>query len=174
VSTAGEEQGAGIRSVRRGSGKGVQRSFFARVFDSDRFKLNFTGTLDHLRGGFKIIGYVLMPEHFHLLIWRSDLADPSQVSQRPEGRTALFILKNLRRNLGFPWCVRILSALKLPPTVHHHAHYRVWQRSGYEMNIWNEKKRLEKLNYMHNNPVRGPQDWESTMESVAKPEKMAG
>ena len=35
-----------------------------RVFDSDRFKLNFTRTLDDLRGdlGFKTIGYVLIPQ----------------------------------------------------------------------------------------------------------------
>ena len=41
---------------------------------------------------------------------------------------------------------------------------RVWQRRGYDMNIWTPKKRDEKLNYMHNNPVkRGlvkhPGDW---------------
>jgi len=56
------------------------------------------------------------------------------------------------------------ARFELPPSVHHHAHYRVWQRGGYDLNIWSEKKRLEKLKYMHNNPVkRGlvaqPGDW---------------
>ena len=42
--------------------------------------------------------------------------------------------------------------------------FRVWQRKGYDMNIWTAKKVQEKLNYMHNNPVkRGlvkePGDW---------------
>ncbi|MGH9432072.1 MAG: transposase [Terriglobia bacterium] len=48
----------------------------ARIFDSDRFKLKFTQTLGDLRAqlGFRIVGYVLMPEHCHLLIWRSELA----------------------------------------------------------------------------------------------------
>jgi hypothetical protein len=43
----------------------------ARIFDSDRFKLKFTQALADLRAelGFWIIGYVLMPEHCHLLIW---------------------------------------------------------------------------------------------------------
>ena len=41
---------------------------------------------------------------------------------------------------------------------------RVWNRRGYDMNIWSEKKRVEKIDYMHNNPVkRGlvaqPGDW---------------
>jgi putative transposase len=105
-----------------------------------------------------------MPEHCHLLIWPSELADPSQIMQKLAERTANFILRNLRRNVEFPWCQKMLARFELPPSIHHHAHYRVWQRGGYDLNIWSEKKRLEKLNYMHNNPVkRGlvaqPGDW---------------
>ena len=39
----------------------------ARIVDSDRFKRKFVQTLDDLRGGlgFKVFGYVLMPEHCH-------------------------------------------------------------------------------------------------------------
>ena len=32
--------------------------------------------------------------------------------------------------------------------------YRVWQRRFYPFNVYSEKKRLEKLDYMHNNPVK--------------------
>ena len=32
--------------------------------------------------------------------------------------------------------------------------HRVWQRRFYDLNIWSEKKRREKLDYMHNNPVK--------------------
>jgi REP element-mobilizing transposase RayT len=39
-----------------------------------------------------------------------------------------------------------------------------WQRRFYDFNVWSKKKRVEKLNYMHMNPVkRGlaarPEDW---------------
>jgi hypothetical protein len=44
-----------------------------------------------------------MPEHCHLLIWPSDLANPSQIMQERSGRTAKFILRNLRRDLTHPW-----------------------------------------------------------------------
>jgi REP element-mobilizing transposase RayT len=73
----------------------------ARIFDSDRFKLKFVRTLDDLRAelSFRIIGYVLMPEHCHLLIVPSDLADPSQIMQKLAERTANFVLRNLRQNL---------------------------------------------------------------------------
>jgi putative transposase len=138
----------------------------ARLFDADRFKRNFITVLGGLRAelAFRIVGYVLMPEHFHLLLWPSDLAHPSQIMQRLEERTAKFILKNLRQNLQFPWCQKMLARVTLPATVHHHAHFRVWQRRFYDMNIWSEKKRLEKLNYMHGNPVQrrlvsSPEQW---------------
>ena len=138
----------------------------ARVYDSERFRNNWVATLGELRGelGFKIIGYVLMPEHFHALLWPTPEANPSQITQKLEDRTALFVLKNLRENLRFPWCRKMLERVRLPPTVHHHAHFRVWERKGYDMNIWTPRKVREKLNYMHNNPVKrglvkAPGDW---------------
>ncbi len=80
----------------------VTRSTYrrARLFDSERFKRQFVRRLDELRTelGLKIIGYVLMPEHFHILIWPSADPKPSQIVQKLEDRTALFILKNLKNH----------------------------------------------------------------------------
>ena len=55
----------------------------ARLFDSESFKRQWVRTLDELRSelNFKIIGYVLMPEHFHILIWPSADPNPSQILQ---------------------------------------------------------------------------------------------
>ena len=105
-----------------------------------------------------------MPEHCHLLIWPSDAADPSQIMQRLKERTAKLVLQNLDQNREPPCCATMLKRLGLPASVHHHAHYRVGQRRFYDMNIWSEKKRLEKLYYLHNNPVKRkqvaePGDW---------------
>ena len=54
----------------------------ARVFDSERFKRQFITTLAELRAelGFRIVGYVLMPEHCHLLIWPSEQGSADLVS----------------------------------------------------------------------------------------------
>ncbi|MDR3678173.1 MAG: hypothetical protein P4N24_22010 [Acidobacteriota bacterium] len=87
--------------------------------------------------------------------------DPASLA--PE-RTANFIFRNLRQNLSHPWCQRMRKRFELPATVHHHAHYRVWNRRGYDMNIYRDKKQNEKIDYIHNNPVaRGlvahPGDW---------------
>lgn len=137
-----------------------------RAFDSDRFKLEFVDCLRAVRMEleFKLVGYVLMPEHFHMLLWPSVLANPSQIMQSFKERTAIYLLDQLRENQQFRWCQKTLSRFKLPSTFHGHANYRVWQRRFFDMNIYSEKKRLEKLDYMHANPVqRGlvkePGDW---------------
>jgi REP-associated tyrosine transposase len=139
----------------------------ARLFDSDKFRRRWVKTLEELRSelGFKIIGYVLMPEHFHLLLWPSAEANPSQILQKLQDRTALFVLKNLKENATHAWCRKMLDQVRLPVTVHHHARFRVWQRRGYDFNVWSSKKRNEKLDYMHNNPVvrklvDQPGDWQ--------------
>lgn len=128
----------------------------SKVFDSDRFKFNFIETLRDLRIElfFKLVGYVLMPEHYHLLIWPCGGVDPTKIMKSLKERTAIFILDELRDNLQYAWCRKMLQRFKLPDTVHDHAKYRVWQRRFFDMNIWSEKKRLEKLDYMHANPVK--------------------
>ena len=62
----------------------------ARLFDSERFKRKFTTSLAELRReyGFKLcfrlIGYVLIPEHCHLLLWTPELAPKSPFSFSPD------------------------------------------------------------------------------------------
>jgi len=69
----------------------------ARLLDSGQFKRRFVSALRDLRRklNFKIVGYVLMPEPFHLLLWPSTGANPSQMLQKLEVRTALFILTSI-------------------------------------------------------------------------------
>ena len=71
--------------------------------------------LDELRTrhNVKPFSYVLMPEHFHLLLWPSDQANPSPIIQSLRERTAKFTLKNLKDNAHFPWCRRMLARLRL-------------------------------------------------------------
>ena len=128
----------------------------ARLFDSDLFRSHFVQTLAQLRQqhNFRLLGWVLMPEHFHLLLWPSDESHPSRIVQSLKERTAKFALSHLRRNTSHRWCGRMLNKFSLPGTVHRPSTHRVWQRRFYDLNVWSEKKRLEKLDYMHANPVK--------------------
>ena len=91
-----------------------------------------------LRYGFVVAGYVLMPEHVHLLVGETRKASLA---------VALQILKQ-----------QTSRKLKKPDAV------QFWQRRYYDFNVWTEEKTVEKLSYMHRNPVqRGlvarPEDW---------------
>jgi putative transposase len=94
--------------------------------------------------GFALVGYVVMPEHVHLLIGESGRGTPSDVLQVLKQRVS----RRLRLDFGN-------DLDRLP---------RFWQRRFYDFNVWSLKKRVEKLEYMHMNPVRRglvghPKDW---------------
>jgi len=101
----------------------------------------FVQTLETVRQwyGFWITGYVVMPEHVHLLV-----GEPER--------------KNLA--LGLQMLKQMVSRNRFPTS----AHGPFWQVRYYDFNVWSEKKRVEKLRYIHRNPVsRGlaerPEDW---------------
>lgn len=128
----------------------------APLFPSDRFRRNFVATLAGVRKemGFLLLGWVLMPEHFHLLIKPEPADTISTIMKRLKEDTATQILRTLREQQQNPWCGKMLERLRLPSTVHDESHYRLWQRRFYPFNVYSRKKRLEKLDYMHHNPVK--------------------
>lgn len=81
-----------------------------------------------------------MPEHFHLLISEPELGTPSTVMQVVKQRYARSVLAGKRRN----------SPGELWPDSEEH----VWQTRFYDFNLWSARKRVEKLRYMHRNPVK--------------------
>jgi len=88
-----------------------------------------------LRYDFVVAGYVVMPEHVHLLVSESKRAVLSKV----------------------------LQALKLSVSVQSKQR-PFWQARYYDFNVYTPRKRSEKIQYMHNNPVaRGlvaePDSW---------------
>src|SRR5580693_6101661 len=106
------------------------------------------------RYGFSLVGYVVMPEHIHLLIGEPARGTPSTVLQVLKQRVS----RQLRGNRRTP-----AEQLKLRFAADH-ALPRFWQLRFHDFNVWSHKKRIEKLQYMHLNPVkRGlvlhPKDW---------------
>ncbi|TAM83659.1 MAG: hypothetical protein EPN47_05995 [Acidobacteria bacterium] len=127
----------------------------APLFRSERFCRCFADTLAEARKatGSLLIGWVLMPDHFHLLLKPESAEATSRIIQRLKSRTATSILKELRENQDRKWRRKMLARLALPPAVHDESHHRLWQRRFYPYGIYSEKKQLEKLDYMHHNPV---------------------
>jgi putative transposase len=106
---------------------------------------------------FRILGYVVMPEHVHLLISEPAVGTPSTVMQVFKQRVSRRLRAKARR--------RNLSQLSLGGARANSGNLRgFWQRRFHDFNVFSEKKKLEKLQYMHWNPVkrqlvREPQHW---------------
>ncbi len=94
---------------------------------------------------FVIVGYVVMPEHLHLLLSEPERADPSKVMQAIKQGFARRLLRKLRA-AGDP---RQGSLWDAPLDGGH-----IWQARFYDFVVFTEKKRVEKLRYMHRNPVK--------------------
>ena len=102
---------------------------------------------------FVVVGYVVMPEHIHLLISEPGRDTPSTVMQVLKQRTAHALLPKRKRK--DPRQRELFG--EMPAC-------SFWQARFYDFNVWSYKKRVEKLRYMHRNPVkRGlvelPEQW---------------
>jgi len=119
----------------------------------------FVKTLGEVRAryGFLLVGYVVIPEHVHLLISEPKKATPSTVLQVLKQRVSREMRTGQRRE----------EKEKTPPFKLRRAGHppeRFWQPRFYDFNVWSAKKRKEKLEYMHRNPttrklVEHPKDW---------------
>ncbi len=103
---------------------------------------------------FKVIAYVIMPDHVHLLMLPAE--DNYQIS-------------------------KILTAIKLPVSMKVSKLYqentglllgKFWQRGGgYDRNIVSKEAIFASINYIHHNPVRKglcvrPEDWKWSSASL--------
>ena len=92
------------------------------------------------RHGFLLCGYVLMPDHWHALIW----------PRPPEP-----IWRSMHD-------IKKVSAQRLHRERHSHGPF--WQHQFWDRFVRNAKEYRERLDYMHLNPVRRglvkrPEDW---------------
>jgi putative transposase len=99
---------------------------------------------------FVVFGYVVMPEHFHLLMSEPQVGTPSTAMQSVKQRFAQRVVRRRRQ----------CHPSQGPPC----KPMPIWQPRFYDFNVWTERKRIEKLRYMHRNPVeRGlvnePEQW---------------
>jgi putative transposase len=96
------------------------------------------------RYGFKVLGYVIMPEHVHILINELAAISPAKIVQ-------IFKQRVSRRKRGKKRVGLGQLALGFPEEA---GVRRFWQRRYYDFNLYSEKKLREKLDYVHMNPVR--------------------
>jgi len=114
--------------------------------------------LDEVRSrhAFKLIGYVVMPEHVHLLVSEPKKGTPSKVLQVLKQKVSRALRRRGRKavpgQLSLPFSRTATDAAAF------------WQRRFYDFNVWSADKLREKLEYMHANPAKRklvlhPREW---------------
>jgi putative transposase len=121
------------------------RNLFVKVLAEVRAQFNF-----------QLVGYVVLPDHVHLLLSEPRKGTLSKVLQVLKQRVSRQIRKTRRRSSKKQLRLNFLKSPQEAP--------RFWQRRFYDFNVWSHAKRKEKLHYMHANPVRErlarhPKDW---------------
>jgi putative transposase len=100
----------------------------------------FEAALERVRRTYelRVFGYVVMPEHVHLLL------------SEPHRDTLAVAIKSLKQGISR----RLIGKAE---------HF--WQKRYYDFNVREHDKFIEKLRYIHRNPVRralcaAPEDWQ--------------
>jgi len=125
-------------------GSESRRDLFVRVLEQVRQRYSFV-----------VVGYVVMPEHFHLLISEPEKGNPSVVIQALKLGVARRLLTTSRK--------KKVSAQQAE-LWRESAHAHIWQARFYDYNVRSPHKRVEKLRYIHRNPVKWglvekPEQW---------------
>ena len=112
-------------------------------FQNDRVRDTFLASLERTRRSyrFRVYGYVVMPEHVHLLV------------SEPEEKTLAKAMQALK-----------ISVARLEMRYHCNASATFWQKRYYDHNVRTHESFVEKLCYIHRNPVKrglaqNPEDW---------------
>jgi putative transposase len=128
----------------------------------------FEQTLEEVRRwyGFRIAGYVVMPEHVHLLVTEPERGSLSLALQMLKQNVSRKLNKNPRpvspktgeTRTGHPLTTQSHDKKPRRP---------FWEQRYYDFNVWSEEKKKEKLGYVHRNPVKrelvsAPEDWETS------------
>ena len=111
-------------------GSAHRRDVFLKILDEVRQEYDFV-----------VWGYVVMPEHFHLLL------------SEPAKRNVALVMQVLKQRVSRRCRRKKKSAAQMTlwKNLPRHAS---WQRRYYDFNVFSERKHVEKLRYMHRNPVQ--------------------
>jgi len=114
-----------------------------RLLDHDRTKQIVVDVLagQLAKQGSRCLGFVVMPDHVHALLWFPQTGQLSSLMKQWKQRSSFHIKAFVRESMH-----RYASTFA--------ATEPVWQPRYYDFNVYSEKILLQKVQYMHENPVR--------------------
>lgn len=122
------------------------------IFTRPSFIVPIIDSLNYYRYQYacKLIGYVIMPNHIHLLIWPTLEKVVTDFMRDFKRFTSGRITRQAKVEGKADW----VKSFEEAGTETERAEYKVWQDSFWEQTIYTEEFLRQKLNYIHLNPVR--------------------
>lgn len=132
----------------------IRESYFSIVVDSLDFCRKKKGML--------IYAYVIMPSHLHI-VFRSSSGDPGGLMRDFKGFTSKKLLKaSSQFSESRVWMSRMFEEAGTKKSNIQFKQF--WQQDNHAVQLWSEEMFRQKVNYIHNNPVKAgfvtnPEDW---------------
>jgi REP element-mobilizing transposase RayT len=119
------------------------------VFRSEAIKAVTCNALDEARrsGGFLLFAYVIMPDHLHLMT--NEPTTSAEVLRYTKGISSRRVIDYLKQNNY----QSSLEKLRHQERKRKHT-YSLWQQENNVLSIFSEAVFMQKVNYIHLNPVR--------------------
>ena len=123
-----------------------------KIFIQPSFVIPIIDSLNYYRYQYfcKLIGYVIMPDHIHLLIWPKEERTVTEFMRDFKRFTSGRITRQAKVEGKAKWIKEFEEA----GSETGRAEFKVWQDSFWEQSIYTERFLKQKLDYIHLNPVR--------------------
>jgi len=122
------------------------------IFTRPSFIIPLIDSLNYYRHQqeFKLLGYVIMPDHIHLVIWPCGASTVSEIMRDYKKFTSTRVIRQAKAEDISEWIVAFQQAGEETDR----SDNKVWQDSYWDENIYSERFLRQKLNYIHHNPLR--------------------
>ena len=117
------------------------------IFEDDKIKEILLDNLNYYTNKYqyKLISYVIMPEHIHFIIYDNKEVEPNKFMRDYKKYTSYKIIEKLKSDKNDD----LLYRLKKEDD-----HYNIWMRGYRNFPIYNENIMKQKIEYIHKNPVK--------------------
>jgi REP element-mobilizing transposase RayT len=124
------------------------------LFTQDSYRTIVLDSLAHLRQHkhAQLNAFVVMPTHLHAVLWPDDAADISSILRNFKRHTSRAISRLAEQQNAVETLDTFIHARE--QNLASESKYQVWQEGSHPEAIFSLEFARQKLNYIHNNPVK--------------------